>query len=252
MASKTKKKGQGRAEESRARGLRMKQLMAATGLPKSTLLYYVEQGLLPKPVKTSPNMAYYEPACVERAALIKSLQSQHRLPLGKIKGILQASDQGQDIAPLLALAQEIFGRDQGSKMDTKQFLKASGLTPEYLEQLLAVGLLLPLEPGKYDQQDLAMARVYARGHDQGLRPEDVAFYPRLGKKIVDQEMRLRSRLTKDLPTAADARATLGLVQAARATRSYVIDRLFQLRVAASEDLKDQKLLGEDGSDEGGS
>jgi hypothetical protein len=43
-----------------------------------------------------------------------------------------------------------------------------------------------------------------------------------------------------------------LVQAARATRSYVIDRLFQLRVAASEDLKDQKLLGEDESDEGGS
>ena len=39
------------------KGLRMKQLMEATGLPKSTLLYYVEQGLLPPPVKTSPNMA---------------------------------------------------------------------------------------------------------------------------------------------------------------------------------------------------
>ena len=252
MAGKGEKKGQGWAEQARVRGLRMKQLMAATGLPKSTLLYYVEQGLLPKPVKTSPNMAYYDPSCVERAALIKSLQSQYRLPLGKIKGILQASDQGQDIAPLVALAQEIFGRGQSAKMDAKQFLKASGLDPGYLERLLALGLLLPLEPGKYDQQDLAMARVYARGRAQGLRPEDVAFYPRLGKKIVDQEMRLRSRLTKDLPPAADARATLGLVQAARATRSYVIDRLFQLRVAASEDLKDQKLLGEEGGDESGS
>ena len=38
--------------------MRMNQLMVATGLPKSTLLYYVELGLLPRPVKTSPNMAY--------------------------------------------------------------------------------------------------------------------------------------------------------------------------------------------------
>lgn len=47
-------------------GLRMKELMEATGLPKSTILFYLEQGLLPKPVKTSRNMAYYPPECMER------------------------------------------------------------------------------------------------------------------------------------------------------------------------------------------
>lgn len=255
MARRKQTKKQTRAAagrvDARPAGLRMKQLVDATGLPKSTLLYYVEQGLLPRPIKTSPNMAYYDPACVERVALIRGLQGQHRLPLGKIKSILQASDQGQDIAPLLALAQEIFGRDQGAKMDTQQFLQASGMTSEHLEQLLADELLLPLETGQYDQQDLAMARIYVRGHAQGLKPENVAYYVRLGKKIVDEEMRLRSRLTRDLPPELDAQMTLGLVQAARAARSYVIDRLFQLRVAASENLKDQKLLGEERDDEGG-
>ena len=225
----------------------MNQLMEATGLPKSTLLYYVERGLLPKPMKTSPNMAYYDPTCVERAALIKTLQGQHRLPLGKIRQLLKASDQGQDIAPLLDLALEVFGRDQSAKMNTKEFLAASGLTAEKLKQLLAAELLLPLEPGQYDQQDLAMAVIYARGLARGMRPQDAAYYPRLGKKIVDHEMRLRERLTRDLPPAADAQVTLALVQAARATRAYVIDRLFQLRVAASENLRDQSLRQEEGS-----
>ena len=44
----------------------MNELTGATGVPKSTILYYIAQGLLPEPRKTSPNMAYYDPACVER------------------------------------------------------------------------------------------------------------------------------------------------------------------------------------------
>ena len=34
--------------QSSSLGLRMKELAAATGVPKSTILYYVNQGLLPK------------------------------------------------------------------------------------------------------------------------------------------------------------------------------------------------------------
>lgn len=232
-------------------GLRMNQLMAATGLPKSTLLYYVEQGLLPKPIKTSPNMAYYDPACVERAALIKALQSQHRLPLGKIKTILKASEEGQDIAPLLALVQEVFGPDQEEKLDTEQFLAAAGMEPEHLQQLLEAELLLPLEPDQYDRQDLAMARVYVRGRAMGLQSADAHYYVSLGKQMVDEEMRLRSRMTRDLSPEIDAQMTLAMVQSARATRAYVIDRLFQHRIAALEDLKDHKLLDPEKDDEGG-
>ena len=51
--------------------LKMKQLADATGVAKSTILLYVKRGLLPKPVKTSPNMAYYDPICIQRIAFIK-------------------------------------------------------------------------------------------------------------------------------------------------------------------------------------
>jgi DNA-binding transcriptional MerR regulator len=220
-------------------GLRMKELMALSGLPKSTLLYYVEQGLLPAPIKTSPNMAYYPPQCVERLALIKTLQNQHRLPLQKIQRLLDLQDQGQEITPLIELNQAIFGQEGGPLLDRQGFLEATGLEPGQLKQLEAANLLLPLEEGLFDQQDVAMGNLFAGGLARGMTVADMVFYPRLGKQIVDQEMELRQQLTSHLPISQDAALTLQMVQAARATRSYVIDRLFQKRVAASRDLKDE-------------
>lgn len=223
-------------------GLRMNQLVAATGLPKSTLLYYVEQGLLPQPVKTSPNMAYYDESCVERARLVKRLQSQHRLPLTKIRVILKAQDQGHDPEAFIALGQEVFGREQGPLLNKKEFLRQSGLSRKALEDFQDAGLLLPLEPGRFDPQDLAMGRLLAGALSRGMGPEDLAFYHRLGSKIVDEEMALRLRITNGLPPTADAEVTLALTQAARATRGYVIDRLFQHRVAGARHLKDEEML----------
>lgn len=219
-------------------GLRMKELMAQSGLPKSTLLYYVEQGLLPAPIKTSPNMAYYPPQCLERLARIKALQTRHRLPLGKIKALLALQDQGHDISPLIELGQAIFGQEAGPLLERAAFLEATKLTAEQLEALLAAEMLLPLQDGLFDQQDVAMGSLYADGLARGMGVEDMSFYSRLGRQIVDQEMALRHRLTSHLPISQDAALTLRMVQAARATRGYVIDRLFQKRVAASRDLKD--------------
>ncbi|MFH1034208.1 MAG: MerR family transcriptional regulator [Pseudomonadota bacterium] len=219
-------------------GLRMKELVAQSGLPKSTLLYYVEQGLLPAPVKTSPNMAYYPRECLERLTLIKTLQTQHRLPLQKIQNLLRLRDQGQEISPLIELNEAIFGPGGDPLLERPAFLEATGLTSPHLDELLAAGLLLPLQDDGFDQQDVAMGAMFAQARGRGLTVDDMTFYPRLGKQIVDQEMALRHRLTSHLPLEQDAATTLQMVRAARATRGYVIDRLFQRRVAASRHLKD--------------
>lgn len=219
-------------------GLRMRDLMIITGLPKSTLLYYVEQGLLPAPVKTSPNMAYYDRSCVERAAFIRDMQTRHRLPLDKIRNLLGMRDRGQEVTPLMDLLHIVFGESSEPLMDMKALCAASGLTPAQVKGLRRARLLLPLSEDGFDQQDLAAAMQYAGGLSRGLTPRDMSFYPELGQQIVDHEMGLRRRLTRDLPMEQDAALTMGMVQAARATRAYVIDRLFQLKVASHRDLKD--------------
>jgi hypothetical protein len=61
----------------------------------------------------------------------------------------------------------------------------------------------------------------------------------LGEKIVDQEMALRNQLTGRLPIKQDAAAATNMAKNARMCRAYVIDRLFQHRVAAIKSLKEQ-------------
>jgi DNA-binding transcriptional MerR regulator len=38
--------------------IKMKKLTEETGIPKGTIQYYIKEGLIPKPIKTHPNMAY--------------------------------------------------------------------------------------------------------------------------------------------------------------------------------------------------
>ena len=78
-------------------------------MPKSTILYYLGQGLLPAPRKTSPNMAYYDPACVERIKLIQQMQERHRLTLSEIKQCLDDENRGSELGVYLELSEEAFG-----------------------------------------------------------------------------------------------------------------------------------------------
>ncbi|MDI6874176.1 MerR family transcriptional regulator [Candidatus Solincola sp.] len=62
----------------------------ATGVSTSAINYYVRMGLLPPPLKTHRNMAYYHPSYVQMINYIKRLQLQKHLPLERIKEIMAA------------------------------------------------------------------------------------------------------------------------------------------------------------------
>ena len=224
-------------------GLRMKELMEATGLPKSTILYYVAQGLLPEPVRTGRNMAYYDAASVERAKLIKKVQRTYSFPLGKIKCLLESMGEGRDITHLLELDEVIFGTSaERGKVDRGAFQQATGLTTEQVSELIEANLLLPLEKGAFRKEDIDAGRVFAASFAMGLQASDLAFYASIAKEVVDQEMRLRRRLTGHMPEGQDAQVTAQLTRGARVLRNYVIDRVFQRRVAAATTLQDEVLL----------
>ena len=216
-------------------GLKMQDLVAATGVPKSTILHYLNEGLLPEPVKTSRNMAYYSPACVERITFIKVMQGKYRLSLAIVKQLLQDGKVGPELEPLLELRSVIFGRpeDQGL-LDLEAFCQATGLLAPEVEALQEAGLLLSLEPDRFDAEDLVIGRLLKGLRELGLAPAEASFYPRLAREIVDHEMAIRDRLVKGLSLEDNAALTLELTQGARALRPYIIDRMFQLRVMSRE------------------
>ena len=228
--------------ESKPKGLRMRELAKATGLPKSTILHYVAQGLLPEPVRASRNVAFYNPECIDRARYIKEVQNTYSFPLEKIKKLLQSKDEGKDPAALVELHAVIFGTKGGVALGEKEFRAATGLTARQLNELLAARLLLPMERGVFRQEEIEAGKTYASAFALGVKVSGLAFYPRIAKELVDQEMHLRERLTGHLLDDQDARITMQLTRGATALRKYVIDRVFQHRVAAAKTLKDKEAL----------
>src|ERR671935_120604 len=72
--------------------LRISELSGRSGVPVATIHHYLREGLLPEPVKTSRNMAYYPPEFVQRIHLIKQLQEERFMPLRMIRDLLERED----------------------------------------------------------------------------------------------------------------------------------------------------------------
>lgn len=78
--------------ESTSKLMKMSELVKRTGLDRQAIHFYINKGLLPRPLKTKRNMAYYDESYVERIKLIKELQIKRFLPLDVIKEILNKTE----------------------------------------------------------------------------------------------------------------------------------------------------------------
>ena len=226
------------SKETEQKGMKMKELTEATGVPKSAILFYFSLGLLPEPVKTGRNMAYYDPTCVERISFIRKTQETYAFPLEKIKGLLEMRDRGEDVGSLIELGSIIFGAGDGERLSRAQFIKETGLSASELKKLSEAGLLLPLGKGTFDAADVRAGRIFKDAIGNGTALSDLSVYRAAALMIVDMEMRVRNERTGSLPAREKAAVTGKMVQAARFMRSYVVDRTFKQRIAGLGGLKE--------------
>lgn len=183
----------------------MSGLVEASGVPAPTIKHYLREGLLPDPVKTSRNMAWYRPETVERIRLIKRLQEERFMPLKAIRKLLD-EDPAQAEAMLevedrileRALAAE---RTRTSATEIKKY----GVPKKALDRLAEIGILTPNSRG-YSPSDVeiieAMSRFRAGGYDEqiGFTVYDTLRYKRALETLVKEEVDvLMERLEGDLP-----------------------------------------------------
>jgi len=209
---------------------RMQDLVKATATPKSTLLFYLAQGLLPQPQRTGPNTALYAPACVERIRLIRHLRSRERLTLAEIRERLETAPPDElsaDFRP----DEAVFGPPGGGSLGRADFCRATGLRPGEVDDLLRARLLQPQADDAFDRDDVAVGRLYRGVLDAGIRPHDLSYYIELSEAMVAAEMALRDRLTDRLPRAQNAAAVTALVRSARTCCAYLLDRISRNRAA---------------------
>lgn len=186
--------------------LRMRELAAASGVPAPTIKHYLREGLLPEPVKTSRNMAYYPPEFVDRIKLIKRLQEERFLPLKAIRKVL---DEDPDRAQaMLELGDQILDRalaGERSRTSAAEVRKRYGLPKEVLDRLADLEVLTPNSRG-YSPSDVtiieAISRFRAGGYDEqiGFTVYDTLRYKAALEELVRQEVDVvMERLAGEVP-----------------------------------------------------
>jgi DNA-binding transcriptional MerR regulator len=176
--------------------LKMSELAEASGVSAGTIKHYLREGLLPEPVKTSRNMAYYPPELVERIRLIKQLQEERFMPLKVIRRIL---DEDPDRAhALVELEDKILERAQRGeqrRVGRKEIEERYGIPRDALERMEEIGVLTPNSRG-FAERDVqiieAISRFRAGGYDEriGFTVYDTLRYKDALERLVREEVRV--------------------------------------------------------------
>jgi len=141
----------------------MKHLMEATGESKSTILFYVKEGLLPEPQKPKPNLHLYDESCINIIKFIKYLQHQFSYTIAQIKTIFEENNfTFSDDFSMMLRSLELMGGSPDSKWySDEDFLELSELTQEELNNYLAKGWLFKQEKG-YSSKELQLVDLFKR------------------------------------------------------------------------------------------
>jgi DNA-binding transcriptional MerR regulator len=156
--------------------LKMAELAEASGVSAGTIKHYLREGLLPEPVKTSRNMAWYPPEFVERIQLIKELQERRFMPLKAIKGLLDLEGEATSIS-------------------ASELKRRYGVPQEVLDRLAELEVISP-GPRGYGASDVriveAISRFRAGGYDEriGFTVYDTLRYKRAMEELVKEEVQV--------------------------------------------------------------
>jgi DNA-binding transcriptional MerR regulator len=174
--------------------LRMGELAEASGVPAPTIKHYLREGLLPEPVKTSRNMAYYPPEFVDRIRLIKRLQEERFMPLKAIRSVL--AEGPERAGAMLELEDRILDRalaGERARTSAAEVRKRYGVPKEVLDRLAELEILTPNSRG-YSPSDIkiveAIGRFRAGGYDEqiGFTVYDTLRYKEALEQLVHQEV----------------------------------------------------------------
>jgi DNA-binding transcriptional MerR regulator len=166
--------------------LKIGDLAKRAGVSLSTIHYYVQEGLLTSPARTSRNMAYYDPVCVEEIRTIQELRTTRYLPLSTIRLLMKAEHEGQSrehVGEMKTLFEHIFqpltDNDQLTPLSRDDLLNRTGLAETSLKELEENGMITSqLVEGKaaYNDIDLSIAQAVKKLSEYGVAPHDLQFY----------------------------------------------------------------------------
>jgi DNA-binding transcriptional MerR regulator len=174
--------------------LRMGELARASGVSAATIKHYLREGLLPEPVKTSRNMAYYPAEFVDRIRMIKQLQEERYMPLRVIRDLLEEDpDRARALIELGDRLLEHALAGESERVSASEVGQRYEVPGDVLDRLAELEVLTPDRKG-YSPSDVriieAISRFRAGGYEEriGFTVYDTLRYREAMAALVKEEV----------------------------------------------------------------
>lgn len=176
--------------------LKMNELIERSKTPKSTILYYVKEGLLPEPFKEKANLHLYDEKCVEIIEFIKYLQSNFNSTIAEIKALFTHPDFDikSPYEALLSTLELVMGASLAKIYSTDELCKEFNIDEKTLQEYVKEGFLMP-RAGKFTAKEREILAIIMKSDKNRLKI--LKAYVNLAKKLAKEEVELTLKSLED-------------------------------------------------------
>ncbi len=177
--------------------IKMSKLVKLSGVPKSTILYYIKEGLLPEPDKPKSNLHLYDEKCILYLDFIGYLQKNFNSSIAEIKAIFSHDNFNIDspYKSIIAMSDILFGTNYTKNYTSKQICEEFGINDETLQRLIDDGFLFKRNE-KFSQTEKSMLDIILNANSQEL--ELVKRYVSCSKELAKLEVQIGLSKKTDL------------------------------------------------------
>ena len=140
--------------------IKMNELVTLTDTAKSTILYYVKEGLLPEPQKPKSNLHLYDESCVEIIKFIKYLQNHFGSSIHELKAIMHEGNFSfeRGFETVLETLDVLMGSAHQSTYTSEYFCEQYSITPAKLNEYVEQGLLFQRD-GAFTLKEMEIVEI---------------------------------------------------------------------------------------------
>jgi len=176
---------------------KISELVTKTKIPKSTILYYIREGLLPEAKKIKSNVHRYSDEHLELIQYITYMKEHFGSSNEQLKDILQNKNQSfatssSMITPLMNTLSAI---PSDAEHYTKEaFIKTFNVDEQLLERLLQDEILVPMDENDFTEKEASIMNLVAYFNAVGIDYEILKLYVFHAKALSILEHQMQTQL----------------------------------------------------------
>jgi len=176
---------------------KISEVVAKTQVPKSTILYYIREGLLPEAKKIKSNVHRYGDEHIELITYIKYMKEEIGSSNEQIKFALQ--NQNKSFSSSATMLQPLMNTLSAIPSDARHFTKKEFIEDFHvdatlLETLLGDGILLPVHEDDYTDREASIIKLITYFKEVGIDYNILKAYVDHAKALSKLEYQMQIQL----------------------------------------------------------